>query len=102
MQNRKSTGLKTGRYEGDYQTKGKKLLDALDVAGFGSVYANLITFVDEWGNGNYQAGFESCWFHHRAGGGFLDGGLGLRDAQIHGVGKVDTDGFVVVEFHFHD
>src|ERR1700692_775765 len=58
--------------------KNKKLFDALNVASFGSICANLITFVDERGNRNNQSGFQCGGFHHRAGGGFLDGGLGLR------------------------
>src|SRR5260221_1003637 len=80
----------------------EKLFDALDVACFRSVHANLITFVDERGNRNDQACFQGGRLHYRAGGGFLDGRLGLGNTQIHGVRQIDADGFFVVEFHFHN
>jgi hypothetical protein len=80
----------------------KALLDALDVARFGSVHANLVAFVDERRNVHHQTGFECGGLHHGAGGGFLQRGLGLHNLQVHGVRQADADGLFVVEFDFHD
>src|SRR5882762_3043161 len=89
-QNLKSTGLKTGHYKTSCKKTARlgrralqkplqkqELLDALDVASFRSVHANLITFIDKRGNRNDESGFQGSRLHHRAGGGLLNGWLGL-------------------------
>src|SRR5690242_5520815 len=85
--NPKRTGLKTPHYKTEKQTKAprRKLLDALDVAGFGSVDADSITFVDERWNVYDETGFQSGRLHDGAGSGFLESGLGLDDFEIHGI-----------------
>src|SRR5262249_16684995 len=60
-------------------------IDALDVARFGRVDANLITFVDERGNVDDKTGFERGRLHNSAGSGFLECGLGLDDFEVHSI-----------------
>src|SRR5258708_6105942 len=76
------------------------LFDTLDVAGFRSVDADSITFVDERGDVYDEAGFESGRLHDGAGGGFLEGRFGLDDFEIHGIGEIDADGLFFEEFDF--
>src|SRR5262249_10129593 len=77
-------------------------VDALDVASFGSVDANLITFVDEGRDVDNEPGFEGGRLHDGTGSSLLQGRLGLDDFKIHGVGKIDADGFLLEEFDFDD
>ena len=104
----KSADLKIGHYTSGKTKPGKiqraelLLLDALDVAGFGSVDADSITFVDERRNVYDETGFKSSGLHDGAGGGFLERGFGLNDFEVHGIGEVDADGFFLEEFDFDD
>src|ERR1700678_2934009 len=55
------------------------LLDALDVAGLGRVYLDLVAVPDEWRDVDDQGGFEFRGLHHAAGLLFLDALLGFDD-----------------------
>ena len=54
------------------------LLNALDVAAFGSVDFDFVALADERRNVDHEPGLELRRLHHRARGGFLNGLLGFN------------------------